>query len=490
MQRFRTGSPDQARPRRNTALALLLLAALLACLIPILLLGQYARPSADDYSYGYHTHLALQQGSGVLSAVGKTVLGNYRTWQGSFSAMALMALTPCIFSEPLYGLTALVMLASVLLGTFALARTLAVTWAGGSWQDWICLAAPMVLVSLQFLPSPCDSFYWWNGAVYYTFTYGMMLLYLERLIALLLQGRGRWTTLVPGCLLGILVGGSNYVSALLCLMLAATLFLYALKARRAPLWAGVLLACLAIPFLLNAAAPGNQVRQAGLASLSPPLAILAAVAKGALDCALWPNWANLLLCLAWIPLLYRLTGRIKLSFRLPGLFLAAAFLYFAAQNTPHFYAASTSGPLRLRNIVYLSFYWLLLLCEGYVLGWFRRYMAPKLRCIDIPRKAVRRVWCGGLALLTVLCIAIYAPNCFTVQSARILSDGTAAAFAQERDGRLPALLDPEQTDPRFSPLEHRPGLLFHSDITTDPGDWANLALAHFYQKSSVALTGP
>ena len=433
----RTGTPTL---RRRTVLAVLLLLALLLCLLPPLLLSQYARPSADDYSFGYYTHWTVRQGEGMLRAIWRTVWADYRTWQGSFSAMALMTLTPCIFSEQAYWLTTVVMLASVLLGTFALLRTLVMRWAGGRWQDWIGLAAPMALVSLQFLPSPCDSFYWWNGAIYYTFTYGMALLYLERFVSLLLQGKGRWTALVP--------------------------------------------------FLLNMAAPGNQVRQAGLSSLPAPQAILAAVAWGALDAVIWPNWPNLLLCLAWIPLLYRLTGKLKLSFRLPGVFLIFSFLFFAAQNTPHFYAASSPGPLRLRNIVYLSYYWLLLLNEAYWLGWFRRRMAPKLRQLQLPRRAVRRGWYGGLALLTALCIWCYAPVTFTVQAAQALADGSAAGFAQERDSRLTALLDPEQTDPRFAPLQNRPALLFHGDISDDPTVWTNRALANFYQKSSVALTGP
>lgn len=483
----RTGTPAL---RRRTALAVLLLLALLLCLLPPLLLSQYARPSADDYSFGYYTHWAVRQGEGMLRAIRRTVWADYRTWQGSFSAMALMTLTPCIFSEQAYWLTTMVMLASVLLGTFALLRTLVMDWAGGRWQDWVGLAATMALVSLQFLPSPCDSFYWWNGSIYYTFTYGMALLYLERFVSLLLQEKGRWTVLVPGCLLGVFVGGSNYVSGLLCLMVGVVFFLFSLRRHRSPVWAGMLLACLLLPFLLNMAAPGNQVRQAGLSSLPAPLAILAAVAWGALDAAIWPNWSNLLLCLAWIPLLYRLAGKLKLSFRLPGVFLVFSFLFFAAQNTPHFYAATSPGPLRLRNIVYLSYYWLLLLNEAYWLGWFRRRIAPKLRQLQLPRQAVRRGWYGGLALLTALCIWHYAPVTFTGQAVQALADGSAAGFAQERDSRLIALLDPEQTDPRFAPLQNRPVLLFHGDISDDPTVWTNQALANFYQKSSVALTAP
>ena len=46
--------------RLRTALAVLLLLLLAASLIPVLLEGRYARASADDYSYGFYTHYAVQ----------------------------------------------------------------------------------------------------------------------------------------------------------------------------------------------------------------------------------------------------------------------------------------------------------------------------------------------------------------------------------------------------------------------------------------------
>ena len=201
--------------RLRTALAVLLLLLLAASLVPVLLVGRYARASADDYSYGFYTHYAVQNGQCLLPAIWRMVWGNWRTWQGSFSAMALMTITPCIFSEQLYWLTPVVMLASLLLGTFKLSRTLVCRCSGGDWRDWICTAATMLLLSIQLIPSPLNSFYWWNGACYYTFTYGVGLLYLDAFANVLLRPeRPRWR-LIPGLLCGIFVGGSNYVSALL-----------------------------------------------------------------------------------------------------------------------------------------------------------------------------------------------------------------------------------------------------------------------------------
>ena len=77
----------------------LLLALLAASLVPILLLGRYDWPSADDYIYAYLPHEALLRGDGFWGEVWHTMWGYYKSWQGTFTALALMALTPLTFSE-------------------------------------------------------------------------------------------------------------------------------------------------------------------------------------------------------------------------------------------------------------------------------------------------------------------------------------------------------------------------------------------------------
>ena len=292
---------------------------------------------------------------------------------------------------------------------------------------------------------------------------------------------------VTGLLCGIFVGGSNYVSALLCLLVGGLLLLASLWLRRARGKAATLFLSLAIPFLASALAPGNRVRQSGLPSLPPVHAVVESLVQAARDGVHWLEWPVLLLCLAWIPLLFRLAGRCPCQFRWPGAFAVLTFLLFAAQNTPHFYAASTAGPLRLRNIVYLSFYWLLLLNEWYCLGWFRRRVFPRIQGVLRGRRWAMPLWAAALGIAIILCTAVQFPNTLTAGCLRELSNGTAAAYAAERDSRLPALLDPAQTDVRFPPIVHQSPLLYLGDISTDPDIWTNQALAAFYGKASVAL---
>ena len=351
----------------------LLLAVFLLSLVPVLWLGQYAHAGADDYCYGIAVHRALREGGSLLEAVWHTVSGYYQSWQGTFSALAFMSLTPCSWSEGAYWITPVVMLVSLAGGTFYLSGVLCRRLLGGSRRDGILVALALLFPSIQCLAQPLHSFYWWNGAVYYTFTYGLSLFYLAGLTRLFLPGRPRPRALAVGALLGILVGGSNYVSDLLE----------------------------------------------------------------------WPNWLTLISALALIPLLWRLAGRTGWRFPLPPLFTLVTFLFFSAQNAPHFYAASSAGPDRLRNIIYFSHFWVVLLNECYYLGWLRRVLGE--------RRVLSALWLRR----------------------------TAAALA--------ALL---VTDPRFSPITTRPALLYLGDITTDPADWHNNTMAVFYGKHSVALLPP
>lgn len=475
--------------RLGLALVLSLTLLLAVSLVPVLSLSRYARAATDDYSFARFPYQALQTGKSFLGAVFLTSWRYYTGWQGSFSSTALMAMAPCVFSERLYWITTPVMLASLIGCTLKLTHTLVCRVLKASRTQALLAALPILLFSIQLVPAPREAFFWWNGAVYYTFIYGISLLYVERLVTLFLlpQEGFPWKAVLPGVLWAVVVGGGNYVSALLCAMLGCCFLLFALYKGRCRAGALTLLLAELIPFLASILAPGNQVRQARVSSMPPLDAIGSAIGQGGEDLAAWFTWPVLLLCLLWVPLLLRLAKASGLSFRLPGVFWAFTFLLFAAQNTPHFYAVSTAGPGRLRNIVYYSFFWVILLDEWYLLGWLRRAVLPRLR---LPKRGTRPLAAAAAAVLALLLLGagyLYAPKTLAAECLRELSDGSAAAYAQERDARLDLFYDPSVTDPVFAPLQSTPPLLTSRDISTDPSIWVNRAQALYFGKNTVTL---
>lgn len=474
----------------------LLLALLALSLIPILLLGRYDWPSADDYSYAFLPHEAILKGGFPLAGSWRYMLGCYTWWQGTFTAIGMMTLTPLTFSEQLYWLTPVIMLGSLCVGTFKLADTLARRALGGSWRRGIFLAVPILLLSIQFVPSPKDTFYWWNGAVYYTFTYGISLLLMERLVALKLAATRRQTlwAVIPGGLAALMVGGSNYVSALVSTLIAGLLLLWILwKDRKKFLPALIPTGVLVVSFLLSVSAPGNQVRQV---QNGPPMgavdAVLCAIQQAWADLMEWFSWPILLVFLLMVPLLWALTGKVKFSFPLPPVFSVFTFLLFAAQNTPHFYALGEAGPERLRSIVFYSFFWLVTINLWYWLGWARRAALPRLTGGE---KRLRRAWAAVPVLLALLAFTTvhyhYYDMSTTGRTAAALADGSAQSYGQQQADRLPLLEDPTVTDVVLKPLDvpaNLNDLLFNGDLKEDPTNWFNQAVANFYHKTTVRIS--
>ena len=76
-------------------LAGILLAVLFASIIPLVMAGAYDVPSNDDYSFAADAHVAYVNTGSVLQAIREAfrqAVTSYWTWQGTYSAIFLMAL--------------------------------------------------------------------------------------------------------------------------------------------------------------------------------------------------------------------------------------------------------------------------------------------------------------------------------------------------------------------------------------------------------------
>lgn len=467
----------------------LLLLLLLAAVIPLIWLGQYAHPVADDFSYGVDTHNALEQGKSVLAAMAGTIRRYYHGWQGTYSAIALMTLTPGIFGAGFYILTPVAMIGMLALGTFKLTDTLVRRMGKASRLAAMGAGCVMVLLAVELVPYPLHSFYWWNGAVYYTFTYGVMLLFVDRLLVLRLA-RGVKQSLWPllsALLLAVFLGGSNYVSGLLAAVLGAVFCLFCLIWQRNKLAPAVVIeVVLGASFLISMMAPGNAVRQGNLTGYSAVQSVIWAILKAGTDSFRFLSPVLVLVMLLAAPFLYRLAGKTKFQFRLPLLFLIFAFLVFATQNAPHYYAAGSAGPERLRNIVFFAYLWLVAVCEFYVLGWLRRRFAVHEKWTAKTGRAVSA--CLGV-LLVISCVWMGANRTLTTaEAAAELLEGSAAAYGAEMDKRLTLYTDPALPDVAVDPVSVRPRLLYWNDISPTMYDWTNQAVSNYFHKNSVVLT--
>ena len=90
-------------------------------LLPVAALSVYNHPCSDDYSYGLYVAQAVRSGGSlweVLAAAAKETAETYLDWQGTSSAVFLMALQPAAFGEGFYALTPWLMAGSLVFSTF------------------------------------------------------------------------------------------------------------------------------------------------------------------------------------------------------------------------------------------------------------------------------------------------------------------------------------------------------------------------------------
>ena len=189
------------------------LAALLALVLPLLALAPCAVPAADDYAYGTAARHAWRESASlpaVAAAAANTAADTWHDWQGSFSAVFLMALQPAVFGDRLYALTPAVMLAALLTGVFSLCLVLYGEMFRLGRESAATVAAVICGLCTALIPSAVQGLFWYNGAVYYVLFYGLWLCACA--LAVRYVRRGGAGRLVLLLLLAVLLGGGGTMS--------------------------------------------------------------------------------------------------------------------------------------------------------------------------------------------------------------------------------------------------------------------------------------
>mgnify|MGYP000390997655 FL=1 len=478
------------------AVALLVVAAVALMLVPMLVVARYNVPCADDYHYGastYHTWQATHSLAAVLRAAGEKVAERYANWQGTYSAIFLMALQPAVFGNGFYALVPFLTLGMLAAGTCFFCLSLFTKLLGASRWQALVLALVWLGIDTQLLPSAVQGFYWYNGAIFYTFFFGVQLFYfglLARYLAMGHASRRRSAAFLTGlCALGLFLGGGNLVTAFgTLLVLVCVLCLLAIMKSRQ--WRALLLplAFLLAGFLVSVCAPGNSVRQQSIGGALPaPLAVLRAVQEAVLQFDKNLTLPILLALVFLLPVLWNAAANAHLSFRWPLLFFVFTFGLYAAQFCPTWYALKQAGPARLLDIIFYSAFFWMAVNLFYFLGWLQRRLWAENGAVPQGRYTIGFVAVTA-ALLAVSCFAMRDMLNFTsIQALNALRTGQAQQYHAEFEARVEILEDTTQPDAVLQPYSVRPRVLYFGDATSDAADWRNGAIAYYYGKHSVIV---
>ena len=399
-----------------------------------------------------------------------------------------MYLAPNVFSNTAYHLVTFVILLLLCGGIFYLLCPLFRRFLPGTCGEWITVSSILSFLCIQTVEFQCDSFYWYNGSMYYTGFFAVTLFFLGTLFRYL--DNGKRILLLPLLLFAVFLGGGNYVSLLPCMLLSVTITLLLLLQKNKKAYiCGITSVVLLLSFAVSAIAPGNHVRQSGMWKIPAWKAIAKCLLQGIRYTFAWTGLWWVLAALLLLPVFLRILQKKNGAFfSHPILFTGYAYGLFCSMSCPLFYTMNSTGPGRAVAIVYymfllisftVFFYWI-----GFVLLKMQARPKPPERIEVSGKLNTARYLAMAVLLFSILCTGLWQETS-AMKAIRVLTDGEAAAYAAEYEDRLLLLNDPEVTDVILTPFTHQPTLIYTGDLPGDPEDPTSRKVAQYFQKTSL-----
>ena len=470
-------------------------------LIPLLWIGWYNYPSADDYSIGSNCRLAWINSHNIFKVIGAGIarsIEDWITWMGYFTSNFLMAMPPSSFGERVYVLTVWIMLGMLSFSTLYFLHGVFVKVFKADKYVSRCVIMLMLFITVQCMVGRVEAFYWYSGAVNYIFVHSMSLFFYGLLISIIYdKGKKRIFNLIIASCLGFFKGGGNQMTALnvaIVLVIAAGALAYKKKWKEYKAFA-LPMGMFFLGFLLNIAAPGNRVRGSSVSGVNPIKAVFVSFYY-CLDYCIseWSGWPVALLILVLVPLFWNMARKTKFKFPCPIVIVLLGYCLVSAMMTPPVFALGNVEADRLKALTFTMYILVLTLCIGYVTGWVRKKTEKgneEKKNAGESRFAVNEIWCLFSCLLffafASIVTVIPEPHYFTASSAMAdLADGSARDYGNALKERM-ELYQSGGKNVVVEPLPCHPRLLYFSDIKEDPEDWENKALCRFYGMESVMV---
>lgn len=525
-------SPEKSCDLRRLSYLLIVIYAL--SLIPVLVIGKYDYPSADDFSMGLGTRLVYEATGSLLAVVGKILsetVRYYRTWIGYFTSCLFTTVSPATFGEAWYALTPAVILLALHVGVAVFFYALMEKALGMNRYARRCMTVLALFLMVQRMPEGSlrvEAFYWYSGAGNYTLTFSAGLLYLAFYVLSVcgVRSKNRSLFLVLACIMGFLAGGGNYLSALSFAVVSVLFAVYLVKMKIGRLLPAAFYLC---GFAVSCLSPGNRIRGGeaeGYGALKSILLSLYYTLSYPLN--QWMNWAVLLI-LALAGVIFWMgfaeiefsganakaggaaasekagetvrgaaapekagngAQAVQLGFTAPFPAAVLAYGIVSCVVTPALYAQGNMDAGRIQSTFWLHAVLVLLLLEWYLVGGlYRRFSKEQ----NASAASCLRNGAGGFVRAILLFFIVFSllavkgnPDFYTGTSAVFeLLDGSAAQYGRENEERLHILKNSEEQDTVLPRYTVQPNLLYFEDVSEDPDDWINQKMSEYYGKNSI-----
>ncbi|MBO5166228.1 MAG: hypothetical protein IJ405_09610 [Lachnospiraceae bacterium] len=353
-------------------------------LIPLLLVGCYNHMSGDDWYNARFVYHQIMEGSfsiwKMLQDIWADLVDLYTRWSFTYTGYFLCYVMPAGFGEQFTWLHTVILLLGTVAGMYCAFVKMFMRCLSMEKVHARISTILMMILMIQYMPSPFDGFYWWSGSVNNTFGFFISILGLAFFCKLYLDGTvvktGSWVLLGIGL---FLIAGTSYASVLvlLCSMFLVVIdaWLYKKQNKKQRIILSGLLVWFVLCIIFAMTAPGNGVRSDALTELgaigySPVKAIIMAYLRGFELIYESINGATLVLIAAVCAVAAPYVIRYRQKCKHPLMVLAVTYSIYITSFIPTLYAQGIAGEPRVRNIQY----WYSIICIVinvlYCLGWY------------------------------------------------------------------------------------------------------------------------
>ena len=470
---------------------------ILVC-IPLIIIGLYDHPSADDYIYAIFTHkawIANHSILDVLSGALKQVKGTWGSWQGTYSSVFIFSLQPALFGEKYYIITPILNLLFIFGANIYFINYIFNEKLNISKKKCICFASIVSLTMIQWMPSVVQGIYWYNGSMHYVLFWMILVLFVVQQLKIydkqVMEGIVVKRTIVFSIISGFFLAGGNYLTALIGVLFSALMLIITscMKNKKGIISFAFIFLFIVVFFGISVMAPGNAYRQADYVSPGILGSILLSIKNGISYSIRWCNETTIMSVLIALPLIWQIVKqtRKRISFQYPIVISIISFGTICAMFCPPIYGMGSVGADRIKNCIYFMFILLLFVNIFYWVGWLERKWLSSLRIKKIHYKKIAVI--GYVILLFFFGyrgITLYGTNSATYQAFSLLVNGQAKIYSDECYERYEAYIYAEKKESlEVKAFTFYPSILFFDDITENVDDWRNTGVASYYGLKSV-----
>ena len=476
---------------------------MILCLIPMGILGFYNHPLGDDFYYGHDTMIAWQNTGNIFEVIKVALQGTikqYHIWQGTYSAMFLMHLPPQVWGDLFYKIYPAVLLICFTLGTFCLTHSLLCTMFKASRDAWIFITSALMILFVEQVPLCGETFYWYNGSMYYTGFLACTFAFWGVLIKMLYNKSIKLCIVLS--FIAFFIAGGNYPSLLPTMIILAAIILYYLYrtiCNKEPEWKivsllSIIFVCMSIGFIISVAAPGNEIRQATSWKISPIKAVLSSIYQNARYCIYWNGIWSVLFFAFLSPVYLRIIEKSNRKFKYPIIICGLIFGIYCSSSCPAFYAQNNGGAARVFCLVYYLMILTLAMVYFYALGALYKFIISRKNAKNSLQTGL--LVSGSLITVTILILSVCRPwqeayvKPSSVTAMQVLLNGEAAHYEKQYQERMDILYDPSILEVEFAPYDVPEALksfLHLGDISTDKTNIVNRMMADIYKKDSICV---